>query len=295
MRSKTLPRRLAARPTPVAVSRGRSVALHRSRVRVAAVVGLVALVVVVGLSSRAGAIAYGTLDTTHASVGAFIIYLEGRNWPGAPPGYAWCSGTLVAPRVFLTAGHCFEGILANQIPVGDMHVSFAANILEDRKSWRDVASWSRHPEFTFLSEDWHDVAVVILEKPVKDIAPAKVAPVGFLDGLAAEGRLADAQFPLVGYGMDETFAVDGSRRIGVSSFTALRETWLYTSMNPTLGDAGGCFGDSGGPKLYSDGSAEYVVAVESWGDAVCRALDIGYRVDTTSAQAFIQAAIAANS
>jgi hypothetical protein len=151
-----------------------------------------------------------------------------------------------------------------------------------------------HKEFTFLSEDWHDLGIVFLAKSVKDVVPATFAPVGFLDALAAGGRLKDARFALVGYGMDETFRVDGFRKIATSSFMALRKAWLYTSMNPTLGDAGGCIGDSGGPKLYSDGSTEYVVAVESWGDAVCRALDIGYRVDTASAQAFIAAAISAN-
>lgn len=255
------------------------------------IVGIVAVVLVVGLSMRADAIAYGVIDARHGYVGAFIAFLEGRDWPGAPPGFAWCSGTLVAPRVFLTAGHCINNVIQRNIPVEDLHVSFATNILEDRKSWRDVASYAVHPEFTFLSEDWHDLGVVFLAKTVKDVVPATLAPVGFLDALAAQDKLTNARFATVGYGMDETFQVDGNRRIGYTSFLALRDAWLYTSMNPSLGDAGGCIGDSGGPRLYSDGTVEYVVGVESWGDAVCRALDIGYRVDTASAQAFIASAI----
>src|SRR5215208_4852965 len=63
--------------------------------------GLVALV----LSTGAGAIVYGTLDSGHPNVGA-LLRLSAR----ADGTWQTCSGTLIAPNVFLTAAHCDQGL-----------------------------------------------------------------------------------------------------------------------------------------------------------------------------------------
>ncbi len=63
------------------------------------VVGLVT-VAALTLSSPVGAITYGSVDTTHAGVGAILQILPGGGW------WEWCSGTLVSPRVFFTARRC---------------------------------------------------------------------------------------------------------------------------------------------------------------------------------------------
>ena len=56
-------------------------------------------------STPVGAITYGFVDTTNAysNTGAFIIKspMTGEIFP-------ICSGTLIAPDVFLTAGHCTQ-------------------------------------------------------------------------------------------------------------------------------------------------------------------------------------------
>ena len=82
------------------------------------------------LTARVRAITYGFVDTTNAfaNTGAFIVK--------APSGslFPICTGTLIAPDVFLTASHCtlfFEQDLApagyvaavsfdNPIPFGDL-------------------------------------------------------------------------------------------------------------------------------------------------------------------------------
>src|SRR5690349_254582 len=69
------------------------------------VAALVAAVLTLGVAP-AGAISYGEPDgTAHPNVGALVVVLP----DGLPE---VCSGTLVAPKVFLTAAHCVYGPLA---------------------------------------------------------------------------------------------------------------------------------------------------------------------------------------
>ena len=61
--------------------------------------------------------------------------------------------------------------------------------------------------------------------------------------------------------------------------------WLNLSMNPSTGNGGTCYGDSGGPHFL--GTSQVVVAITVTGDAPCRATDVDYRTDTPSARAFL--------
>src|SRR5262245_31265972 len=64
------------------------------------VVGGLAIASALAVSAPAGATTGGTEDTgnTYSNVGMVVFY--------QPDGRFRCSGTLVAPRVFLTAAHC---------------------------------------------------------------------------------------------------------------------------------------------------------------------------------------------
>jgi hypothetical protein len=63
------------------------------------------------------------------------------------------------------------------------------------------------------------------------------------------------------------------------------KTWLRISMNPATGDGGTCYGDSGGPNFL--GTTDIIAAITITGDAVCRATNVDYRLDTTSARDFL--------
>jgi hypothetical protein len=54
-------------------------------------------------------------------------------------------------------------------------------------------------------------------------------------------------------------------------------------MNPSTGDGGTCYGDSGGPHFLGT----TVVSVTVTGDRYCRATDKTYRVDTPTARSFL--------
>jgi hypothetical protein len=56
-------------------------------------------------------------------------------------------------------------------------------------------------------------------------------------------------------------------------------------MNPSHGDGGTCYGDSGGPNFL--GSSDIVAATTITGDSVCRSTNVDYRLDTASARNFL--------
>lgn len=256
---------------------------------------VIGLITVLGLSFPAHAITFGTVDTVHTFVGAWVA----MDTDGTVRG---CSGSLVSSRVFLTAGHCIPAFFAT-VSLDQMFVTFAVD-RRDRSAWLPVAAFMTDPLFTDglpgngpHFDDPHDLAVVILANPVTDVAPGMLAPAsGYLDALAAQGGLVPLQttFQVVGSGQDQDFQRTFTREVATEGFLDLEAAWLLNSENPTLGFGGSCIGDSGGPILFTAGTTQYIVAIVSAGDAHCRALDKGYRADTVESLAFIQGEIEDN-
>jgi hypothetical protein len=58
-------------------------------------------------------------------------------------------------------------------------------------------------------------------------------------------------------------------------------------MNEATGDAGTCYGDSGVPHLLGGETSNLIVSVTVTGDAVCKATDRTYRIDTPAAGDFL--------
>ena len=68
---------------------------------------------------------------------------------------------------------------------------------------------------------------------------------------------------------------------------SLQPSWLLLNMNPSTGSGGTCYGDSGGPHFLGGMTSKLIVSITVTGDAVCRATDKTYRLDTVSAQEFL--------
>ncbi len=259
-----------------------SAATSRRVVRRAA--GLLAVVGLLVAVMPAQAITYGQPDTAHPFVGAIVVESK-FGWTSE-----FCSGTLIAPRVFLTAGHCTTPLASYVNGTEDVHISFGPNVLTP-STWHDVQEWVTNPDYWWgPMSDPHDVGVVILKEPVTDLGYGQLAPeAGFLTSLWLQGKLTTStKFLNVGYGTDQNFADTNVREYSWSSFRNLHYAWLYMSQNVHTGNAGTCYGDSGGPTFYvTSAGAEYVVAVTSWGDAQCKATNNNYRVDTAESLAFI--------
>src|SRR5918994_4912411 len=239
-------------------------------------IGLLAALV---LAAPAGAITYGTPDgNRHPQVGALLApqaYADGT--------WAACSGTLIAPTVFLTAAHC-------DLEVDRVAVTFDTTY-DPATGTEYWGTWHADPNYTQAQNDPHDIAVVVLDQPVTGITPAQLPAAGSLDDLRVGTR-----FTSVGYGAQSvtidhgpSFHYADVRYVATGALLAVNPSWLWISMNPARGDGGTCYGDSGGPNFLGAGESEtnIVAAIPITGDAMCRATNVAYRLDTPSARAFL--------
>jgi secreted trypsin-like serine protease len=253
----------------------------------------IGLVVILGVAAvPVMAITWGGPDSEHTNVGAMMMVLPG--WGNTPV----CSGTLIHPRVFLTAGHCTEGV-----DPGEVWVNFNQDGT-DLDEILDVSEVITHPDYWWgPNSNPHDVGVLVLAEPVTDIEPANLPKEGFLDDLQAAGLLnqgkTKAQFTLVGYGATLDWPppdiyYEDQRQYSVSEYRALLKVWLRMSQNQATGDGGTCYGDSGGPAFWTDPDTgtETLVGITSWGDVPCVSSAFNYRVDIPDTLDFIATVIA---
>ena len=212
---------------------------------------------------------------------------EGSPWTPA------CTGTLVAPDVVLTAGHCvvfgplFEGFTEFGVSFDPVFTASSPVIRVEARV---------HPDFNFRfpfptpddPADFSDVAVLLLEHAV-DLVPAQLPPEGLVD------RIAGMRGPLtaVGYGIpraDASWSERGTRRAG--------SVRLDRAVGPVVGtfpDAAiSCIGDSGGPLLFGPAhgdrgrrGATMILAIAQSTD--CATFSSYYRVDTPGARSFLGA------
>jgi len=229
------------------------------------------------------AITYGTPDgNRHPAVGAMVA------WNADGTLRARCSGSLIASRVFLTAAHC--GVITPVLVSFDEHLNPAAGIY--------TGTFVADPQYTGNGDsrsDNHDIAVIRLDS-APGLTPAKLPTLGQFDGIGGNNRT--LQITAVGFGLSEPTIVPGqgvvltrlnARFYAVSSVNTVSPFYFHNSQNIAHGDAGACFGDSGGPNFAGAGSEEtdVIAGTTITGDAICRATNDVYRLDIESPRAFL--------
>jgi secreted trypsin-like serine protease len=249
------------------------------------VVGVLAL----SLAGGASAITYGQPDDgLHPNVGAMI-----RLRPSDNQLRIVCSGSLIAPTVFLTASHCTSFV--ESTGQTDIWVTFDSSFTASSKLIH--GTMHTNPLYNQRQSDPEDIAVITLDEPVTNVTPAQLPTAGLLDEMKADGTLRDQLFTSVGYGIQEPVPGPGGiahefpmeRWYSVGEFWALNDVWLRLAQTQATGDGGTCNGDSGGPEFLGAGATEtpIQVSVTITGDAECFATNVDYRLDTPQARAFL--------
>ncbi len=262
-----------------------------------------ALVLTAGITP-AQAITWGDPDPDgkFANVGAILVELDSGEM------VTFCSGTLISPTVFLTAGHCTHA-LKHYYQMGiinSVYVSFSFAPMEKGAELLEVPidfqnNIITHPDYK-PQTNRPDVGLLILEHPLRGrrITPATLAQIGFLDQLQIQGLLRNsdskaAKFTVVGYGGSLTWPppviyYPDIRQFTESEFQELSREWLRLSQNNALDNGGSCYGDSGGPIFWEEPDGSLIlVAVTSWGDAQCVSASFTYRIDISGSRDFIDA------
>ena len=264
--------------------------MHRSKgpkSLLAMFAAITALLVV--MVAPAGAITKGgTIDSNdqYPYVGLMVAYVDGvPSWR--------CTGTLVSPKLFVTAGHCTSG--ADEVEIWfDWDLTDAE--LHNYPGGPGDASGEpyTHPDYVDSTFYLHDLGVVVLDGKGYTTPNGTYATLpgeddaGLLDGLAV-----GTQFTTVGYGLHSAYPEGTPADENLTDATRVRmiaqpKLMQYVS-DPSAGNfalhvstnsktGGTCFGDSGGPTFYNG----TLVGVTSFGYTETCAGRAGiYRLDQT--------------
>jgi secreted trypsin-like serine protease len=246
-------------------------------------------------------------DNEHPFVGLLVVY-------DADGEFIWrCSGSLISPTEFLTAGHCTDA--------AEGAVSARVYFQQDAGANYDPATEldpiTGYPEFCAAGTlgklcatshelynygfanfaGWpniRDVGLVILDQRIKLKEYGELPTGDVLNSLATARGQKDTVFTVSGYGLSSR-SQDHSAVPNIS----YRERLMATSTLVNLGSAitdgfnlqtqgngddrgGTCSGDSGGPVFLGGANSNLIVGITSFGmNGLCRGTDFAYRVDRT--------------
>jgi len=245
------------------------------------------LALLAGAVTPASAVVWGEPD---GEVHPYVVLLQmfsGNTYLGR------CTGTLIAPRLVLTAGHCTV--------LGDNALVWQGSDLTGWNGPMTPGTTSTHPGYTWLEVNRGDVGVIILDEPVCLGQYGALPEIGVMETLVKPAQQGPpAIMNVVGYGVQEILpnphdlVAERIREQAFPKMLGMESTaaggWmaiLQGGPGEGLGQGSACFGDSGGPALLSSGS-NVIGAVASGGRTkYCTGNGFYYRVDTEYVQDWI--------
>jgi hypothetical protein len=267
------------------------------------IVSVTALALAVSLAGVLRAITNGVPDgDNHPYVGLLVF----DSAPGTP---AWrCSGSLIAPNVVLTAGHCTDGAVAARFwTYSDVSYNNVPSPLYPYGGpGSGAVEGTAYTNPKYLSPEnpygggnglpafsYRDTGIVVLDEPIVMSTYASLPPAGLVNTLRNKTAI-----DFVGYGVQYQAQIPGNelplpppyyRWAGlrvrmyapselVSGQFVNSAEYLRLALNPGGGSGGTCFGDSGGPDLL--GGTNTVLGVNSYVTNVnCSGVGYSARVD----------------
>jgi hypothetical protein len=250
---------------------------------------------VLALAAPASGVVHGTPDQgAHPYVGTLVLTLSDGSY------HYWCSGTMVTPQVFVSAGHCMIEEMRQSYP-GSTLVGLTLDEQVEPSVRPELFPGEARAMDGWPGPNWAwDIGVYILDDPIPGLDQAdlpelpEVGEVGDLD-------LTGKQVTIVGYGWDRARtggpngldpAAAGTRRYAQETVTGVNPRHVHLLSTIAAGASGMCYGDSGAPRLYIDGERTILIATSWWLGTYCQAPERPLRLDSPAIHGWLSMEIA---
>jgi hypothetical protein len=260
-----------------------------------------------GIDDKQGAIVRPTATGGRNEV-VMLHFQTGFNASGQPL-FGACSGAYFAPRTVLTAAHCLQRIVTNQlfvyygdnfpVDVAQLTTIPGTNSLRppapgQPSFWSQAESWEQHPQWDPNLKS-PDLAAVYLDRKL----PFDPLP---LARFRLDGSWIGREVTISGWGGNVATSgttATGSRvqRTGTTHVLGSPTAADYHPEDPNPGmldatvrnnvlkidgrapNSNGCFGDSGSPLLITQYGQTYIGGIEYFGGLFCEDYSLYHRID----------------
>lgn len=239
-------------------------------------------------------------DFEHPFVGLVVFYDAAGEFSHR------CSGSLISPTEFLTAGHCTDGATTARVYFQQDAGANFNGVIDPVSGYPEICAAGTLGTLCATSDELYnygfadfagfpntrDAGMVILDQAILLPEYGVLAAAGALDGLGTARGAKDTVFTVSGYGLTlRTNDKDALPNISFRSRLMAKSTLVNLNSANNDGynlqtqgngnDRGGtCSGDSGGPVFLGGPDSNVIVAVTSFGlNALCRGTDFSYRID----------------